>query len=251
MRASLLIATLLASAPAFADDAVDVSAIKDKLKVVSDGKKHYVAVVPFGENVFDHLYYGDGKTFWQQRVSGGGSSGTESFDRYFWEPRSKNQGRASFSFRDGKYTLQCEERLVELKPLSDDEARKIVAAAKFAKSRWKRQAYLLARDNRGTYYYVDRLRDEAGGKGFRLFAGQKGAMKLQKMVNIVNDSAGDIFATRSGELRLVANQTESLWVEHEKETKLIALPVSDNHVLIYSDLGVYTGELLGTPCDDL
>ena len=30
-----------------------------------------------------------------------------------------------------------------------------------------------------------------------------------------------------------------------------AVPVEDNHVLIYTDLGVYTGEPLGTPCDDL
>ena len=29
------------------------------------------------------------------------------------------------------------------------------------------------------------------------------------------------------------------------------LPREDNHVLIYQDLGVYEGQRLGTPCDDL
>ena len=29
------------------------------------------------------------------------------------------------------------------------------------------------------------------------------------------------------------------------------LPIDDNAVMIYTDLGVYTGQPLGTPCDDL
>jgi hypothetical protein len=32
---------------------------------------------------------------------------------------------------------------------------------------------------------------------------------------------------------------------------LISLPLDDNRVLIYTDLGVYAGQRLGTPCDDL
>jgi hypothetical protein len=61
----------------------------------------------------------------------------------------------------------------------------------------------------------------------------------------------DIFTTRSGELRLVLDKKRSVWVEHKKELELIQLPVEDNHVLIYQDLGVYLGQRLGTPCDDL
>src|SRR5436305_1156544 len=43
----------------------DVSAVKDKLKLLGDGKKHYLALVPFDEA---HVYYGDGKTFHLQRI---------------------------------------------------------------------------------------------------------------------------------------------------------------------------------------
>jgi hypothetical protein len=84
-----------------------------------------------------------------------------------------------------------------------------------------------------------------------VFRGQKGAVKPQKMVNIVSDSEGEIFITNAGKLRFVLNKSEKTWVEGKRETKLIDLPIEDNHVLIYTDLGVYAGQPLGTPCDDL
>jgi hypothetical protein len=49
----------------------------------------------------------------------------------------------------------------------------------------------------------------------------------------------------------VLDRKETVWIHHNQRTPLSNLPVEDNHVLIYSDLGVYTGERLGTPCDDL
>jgi hypothetical protein len=226
----------------------DITAIKAKLKVFEDGKKHYVILEPFGET-YDHFYYGDGKEFWLQRVRGGGRSGNESFDRSYWEPRSNRN--ASFGFHNGKYSVDCGERQTELKPVPDAEAQKIIEGAKFYKTRWKRQAYALARDNTGTYYYVDRMREPEGNKNFRLFVGPKGSMKITKLVNAVSDSAGDIFATKTGELRLVMNKKETFWQKGKKKTDLIFLPIEDNAVMIYTELGVYAGEKLGTPCDDL
>lgn len=253
LRNLILPALLAASAPAFAEapasEAADISAVKDKLKVYGDGKGHFIALEPFGDT-WEHFYYsGDGQSFYLQRVRGGGRSGNESFDRTFWEPRST--GSSSFSLRDGVFTLTCDPRKTEFKPLDDAEAGRLLDTAKFNKVRWKRQAYALARDNTGKYYYVDRMREPEGNKSFRLFAGQKGRMKLQKMTNVVSDSAGDIFATKSGELRLVMNKGETFWQAGKKQLKLIWLPIEDNHVMIYSELGVYTGEKLGTPCDDL
>ena len=117
--------------------------------------------------------------------------------------------------------------------------------------RWKTQGYALARDDKGTYYYVDRMREPEGNKNFRVFIGQRGAMKPAKMKNIVSDSEGDIFYTKKGELRLVLDKSEQTWAKGKKQTKLTVLPVEDNVVLIYSELGVYTGQSLGTPCDDI
>jgi hypothetical protein len=248
------LATLLSPlsvGPAMASDPnepSDISAIKPKLKVLEDGKKHYIVLEPFGDS-YEHFYYGDGKDFYLQRVRGGGRSGNESFDRSFWEPRSSRN--SSFGFRNGKYTLDCGERQTELKPVADAEAPKILDAAKFWKVRWKRQAYALARDNTGQYYYVDRMREPEGNKNFRLFTGPKGSMKLTKLTNTVSDSAGDIFSTKTGELRLVLNKKETFWQKGKKKTDLIFLPAEDNHVMIYTELGVYADEKLGTPCDDL
>jgi hypothetical protein len=252
MRRLLLVALLLplsATADTTSPDDIIPMPKSDKIKVLSDGKSHYVVIEPFGD-LFEGFFYGDGKDFWQQRVFGGGSSGNESFDKVYWEPRS-HRGHASIDFRNNKYSIDCDARETELKPLEAAEANKILGVAKLHKPKWKRQAYALARDNTGKYYYVDRMREPEGNKMFRLFVGPKGGLKMQKMTNVVSDSAGDIFATKTGELRLVLNKGESLWQQNKKETKLISLPLDENHVLIYSELGIYTGERLGTPCDDL
>jgi hypothetical protein len=230
------------------DAEADVTAVKDKLKLLTDGKKHYVAVVPFGPS--EHFYYGDGKSFYAQRVFGSSSSGTESFDFTFWEPRVKAAWQASFQFKDSKYEMLCEDRKTELKPVPDAESKELLAAAKFFTPRWKHQGHALARDDRGVYYFVDKVRDPKS-KVYRLYSGPKGAMKPLKMTNVVSDSEGEIFATPAGELRLVLDRSQTAWIKGKKRTQLINLPVEDNHVLIYTDLGVYTGQRLGTPCDDL
>jgi hypothetical protein len=251
--ASLSFAAVAHAEPPAANDTVDISDVKDKLKVFSDGKGHMMALIPFGGSAFDHLYYSPdgGKTFWAQRVTGGGSAGTESFDRLIWEPRVKNRSDASFEFRNGKYTQHCDSRQTEFKPVPSDEEKKILSSAKFMKPRWKRRAYALARDNTGNYFYVDKLREPEDNKNFRLYSGPKGAMKLQQMTNVVSDSGGDIFATKKGELRLVLNKGDTIWMQGKKQSKLMFLPIEDNAQVIYNELGVYAGEKLGTPCDDL
>ena len=228
--------------------------VKTKLKFVSDGKGHFLAFVPFG-GMDSPIFYGDGKTFWQLRVFGGGSSGDgskpdDNFDMIFWEPRVTASWRGGFGYRKQKYEVQCQDRKTELKPVDDAEAAKLIDA-KFYKPRWTRRAYALARDNNGIYYYVDILNSDGAKSDFHLYAGPKGALKLQKMTNIVSDSEGDIFATKTGSLRLVLNKGESLWQAGAKKEKLVFLPLDANHVLIYTDLGVYSGLPLGTPCDDL
>ena len=249
-----------AAAPASkveAPAAADISAVKDKLAVFGDGKKHYLALVMTTDSDSPVFWSSDGKAFYQLRIFGGGSEGDDKdlkrLDRVYWEPRVDAPYKASFDFSGEKKTLsvQCAERKSALARLPDAEARALVDGGKFYKARWNRYAYALARDNTGKYFFVDNQREPEHSKNFRLWAGPKGAMKPQKMVNVVSDSEGDIFATRSGELRLVLDKHETTWIQSEKKTRLVYLPVEDNHVMIYTDLGVYTGEPLGTPCDDL
>jgi hypothetical protein len=230
--------------------ALDISEVKKDLQVLTDGKQHYIAVVPFGGS-FDHLYYGDGKRFYLQRINGGGANGKESWDRIFWEPRVRAMWQGGVAFAKDKYTVQCGDRATELQPLAAEEQTKLLDAASFFGPLWIHQAYSLSRDNKGNYYYVDRLREPENNRNFRLYAGTRGNLKLLKMTNVVSDSQGDIFTTKKGELRLVLDRKKPSWFSGKTETELIGLPLDDNRALIYTDLGVYAGQRLGTPCDDM
>jgi hypothetical protein len=251
---AVLLAT--ASTPALADDAVDVSRYKDKLLVMSDGKSHLLAVIPFTISDSDengYLFYSAdaGKTFYAQRRTGGGRNGDEAWDSVFWEPRVRERWKGGFGFREGKYSVQCGDRQTFFQPLAKDAAARLVAAAAWKKPRWTRQAYALARDTSGTYYYVDRARGDESSKDFRVFRGPKGDLKPLKMVNIVSDSEGDIFVTKTGKLKLVLDKHETSWSVGRDTTKLTLLELDDNIMMIYGELGVYAGQPLGTPCDDL
>jgi len=122
--------------------------------------------------------------------------------------------------------------------------------ATFGKPPDRRKPYALARDRKGIYYFVDRS-DKPDARDFRLYRGPKGNLKQLQMTNIVLDSKGDIFSTKSGDLRLVLEKENSFWVKGRKSQPLINIPVNDNLRMIYNELGVYIGVRLGTPCDDL
>jgi hypothetical protein len=248
MLARALALALLAASPA-PEDRVDISPVSDKLQVLDDGRDHFLVLVPFGD-MYEHFYWGDGKDFWAIQVFGGMQTGNESFERNFWDPRIRNRSQASFGLREGKYTLQCAERETTFKPSDPKRQEEILKTATFHKQRWKRRAYALSRDNAGTYYYVDRARTEET-TDFRLYSGPRGALKPLRMTNVVSDSAGDVFATKNGDLKLVLGKNEASWVQGKKAKDLILLPLAENAQLIYGDLGVYTGQPLGTPCDVL
>jgi hypothetical protein len=122
--------------------------------------------------------------------------------------------------------------------------------ATFLPPLWQRQAHLLARDDDGTYWLVDRYREEFGGKGYRVFSGQKGTMKELSMTNVVSDSAGEIYKTKSGDLKIVTESGtgKAYWKKGAEKTELITLDLWANRYLIYRELGIYGR--LGVVCDD-
>ena len=229
---------------------VDISELAKSMVVLHDGNGHYVIAMPTSEH-YSKLFYGDGKTFHEQRVSGGGLDvSAQSMSATFWAPR--EEGNARLEQNSGKWQVICTERKTALTPLPPDKARALIERADFFKPLWKYEAYKLARDEDGNYYYVDQLRSEFGGKGFRMWMGPKGNMKRMKMTNIVSDSEGDIFATKTGELRFISTKSKkgSLWIKGKDRVELLDVPVSRNIPMIYGELGVYLGDL-GTPCDHL
>jgi hypothetical protein len=238
------------------DEPEDISSYKKDLVVLSDEDGDiYVLESKWGAGGDEHaFFFGDGKVMYRQRVFGGGSDGqTGRIDFSFWSPRVDNSGTVGRTDK-GEYYLSCsraaDAEQETLKKLSDADAKKVLDTASFRKFFWKRQAQALARDDSGNYYYVDRMRDEQGGKGHRIFAGPKGALKELPMTNVVSDSVGEIYATRKGELRFVTEPNKAWWIKGSVKTELTIIPIEDNIPLIYGDLGVYDGSL-GTPCDDM
>lgn len=222
--------------------------------ILSDGKGHYLAVLPLGTDSRHEVYYSpDGQKFYEQAiVSSGGEVGKHA-SYLFADPRYESLGHftSSLEFKEGKYAVTCGERTVALQTLSTPEAQAKLAAATLAPSPRKWRPYALARDAAGKYYYIDRGRTKATESNFRIFVGPKGALVERQMTNIVSDSEGDIFATKGGSLRLLLGKNETQWVVKNKATRLTIVPVEDNVAMIFNDLGVYVGQKMGTPCDDL
>lgn len=228
--------------------------------VCTDGKGHYVVVAPKEEGGLQ-LYYGDGKAFVEVAPPQGPISATSFLDPRFYNKTANENFRGmdmrvyshlSLDAKEKSCSLQCGEREIPLTVLEGEQAREMLRKASYAPNPQKYVPYALLRDSRGTYYFVDRGFHPSESKNFRVFIGPRGALKQQKMTNIVSDSEGEIFSTKSGDLRLVLDrQLNPVWIARsKKQVELRSVPVAENLPLIYNELGVYTGARLGTPCDD-
>ena len=226
----------------------------DRTEVCTDGEGHYVGFGPYPDGD-DTLFFGEETSLVRvPLVKKGGYA-------YFFEPREEREqvGNDPMSRylsllrahnKDGTCRLRCGQRLVDLDKLSREDARRLLLGASLAPPPPRRKPFALARDRRGMYYFID-TSDRDGARDFRLYRGRKGNLKNLEMTNIVEDSQGAIFSTRSGKLRLIVEKENSFWVEGKKTHALINLPLGENIDMIYNQLGPYLGVPLGTPCDIL
>lgn len=229
--------------------------------VCTDDKGHVVALAPRAGDDGARMYFGDAKRL--SRVTLTEALG----DGMFFEPRFVNP-TANPNFRGvdvrlqsevvrdgdkGTCSARCGTRKSSLRALPAADAEKLLAGATFSAPLPAHLPHALTRDSKGNYYYVDKGATPETARKFRLFAGPKGNLKPLPMTNVVADSKGEIFSTKKGELRLIVGPggTDSTWVAGKVKIPLTAVPVDENLNLIYTDLGVYGGEKLGTPCDDL
>jgi hypothetical protein len=235
---------------------VDIKPIRDQLIVLQDADGGLYVVLPGKDGRIFFGVGGKNKNFYEQTVvsrSADGKAG--SWDIAVWAPRVPNIQPGSVQRKaDGSFLKWCGNDLqVPLTELSADKAKAIVDKSSFLTTAMTRRPYLLARDDSGVYYYVDALRAEYGGKGFRVFIGKKGAMKLKPLTDIASDTAGDIFATKTGDLRIVRDTSEGKqnvqWVKGEKRASLVTLDLDANSQLIFKDLGVYG--FTGSICESM
>ena len=229
----------------------------EKTAVCTDGKSSYVALAPDSQRIYK-LYFGNDKTLWRVPPTGMSSG-------WFFDPRAYNP-TANPNFRGADVrtlsevqldtekktcSVRCGVHTTPLQLMDGKAAGELLRRVAIEAPLHKRRPHVLTRDEKGTYYYVDRGNTPETEKNFRLFVGPTGNLKLKAMTNIVADSNGEIFSTKSGSLRFITGPggQDSAWIQGKKVTKLIPVPVDKNFGLIYNELGPYTGERLGTPCD--
>jgi hypothetical protein len=246
----VLVATAATVAAEPAPKPVDIKAQKAKPIVLADAQGG-TYVVFRGDD--PKLFFGpSAKAVYEQVIIGSSSSGDD-FDFTTWAPRLPGR-YGGFGEKDKVYTRSCDGKDdAILTELTGDKARAILDKTAFLTMGTVHVAHLLARDDSGVYYYVDRFAKTYGGKGYRVFVGKKGAMKQMPLTDVASDSAGDVFSTKTGDLRLVRNSDSNketmTWVRGEKRTELVFLDVDLNSAVIYKDLGIYT--FLGTLCDNV
>ncbi|MBZ4415491.1 hypothetical protein [Myxococcus sp. RHSTA-1-4] len=237
----------------------------ESTSVCTDGRGHYVVAMPIRGRSHVQFFYGDGTRFTQMPLA----------PNHVWVPRgafldprfanpeaNSNVNDSGLDLRPYSYVkvdpkantcaVTCGTRTTPFTVLEHAQAREMLLKATYDVSPQKYEPHALLRDGKGTYYLVERSTSTSGQMGYRVFIGPRGRLKQQQMVNVVADSKGEIFSTKQGDLQLVLDREQpSLWVVKKNRKKLRAVPVEENLLLIYNELGVYTGARLGTPCDDL
>jgi len=247
------VATVSTAAADPAPKPVDIKDKKPKAIVLQDAQGGTYVVFRDDEA---KVFYGPSvKTVYEQLIVGSSSNG-DSWEYNTWAPRVPEGPHLGDLGRkkDGTYQKSCRGKDdAVLTELSGDKAKAILDKTAFVTSGIIHVPHLLARDDSGVYYYVDRFAKIYGGKGYRVFVGKKGAMKQMPLTDVASDSAGDVFSTKSGDLRLVRNSENNkettTWVKGEKRTELVFLDTDVNSAVIFKDLGIYT--FLGTFCDNI
>jgi hypothetical protein len=230
----------------------------DGTSVCTDGQG-YVAVMAPGERG-ERLYAGSSRSLVEVQAQAWGVPGG-----MFLEPRYPNP-TANPNFRGSDMrvyselevdrakqacVLRCGTRTLPLQLLAPARAKEVLLAAKVEPNPQQYGPHALLRDDKGRYYFIDKGLRKDNGRSYRVFLGNKGKLEPQKLVNLVADTEGEVFSTKSGELRLVVDRQDgSTWIQSGKKLQLRAVPVNENLPLIYNELGVYQGVRLGTPCDD-
>jgi len=128
----------------------------------------------------------------------------------------------------------------------------VLSQARLLKPRWRRQGHAFARDDAGTYFYVDRAREPEDTDDYRLYLGAKGKLQAYQVTDHISDDAAEIFVSPAGRLKHSrVRPGEAEWVPQggQPAVSLSWTSIEQQARFVYTDLGVYAGERLGTACD--
>jgi hypothetical protein len=112
--------------------------------------------------------------------------------------------------------------------------------------------YAFARDDSGNYFFIDRAREPEDNQDFRLYLGTKGKMQPFAVTDHIDDATSEVFVVPGGRLKhSMERAREAEWTaQGGQKSSLSWLPIEDQAPFVYTDLGAYAGERLGTLCDE-
>lgn len=241
---------------------VEIKDFKDRLLVLKDSAGGtYVILLRSDKDPSNRAWYGTGKTLYEQVLDGFSADG-DAWGLDVYAPRIVALRPGSIEKKkDGTYFKSCDgaDDFV-LTEQTGDKAKAVLDKYAFVSPGMIRRPHLLARDDSGVYYYIDKLSKLHGDKGFRVFVGRKGGMKQIALTDVASDSAGQVFSTKTGDLRLVhtvnnvdtvepKSKPSTTWVKGGKKTELIWLDTYVNGPMIFNDLGIY--KFIGSICESM
>jgi hypothetical protein len=218
--------------------------VRDHMRLFDDGKHHVLAYAP-GDNADSAtLAYGTTAELTILRLVR--QTMTQPGD--FWhfdDPR--YYGRTTvLALVDGTLTVTCAARQTTFRPSNA----KLPAKTLLKPLAWRVPVYL-ARDDSAVYYYVDRGQPLDNVKSDpRLYIGKRGAMRVQTLTGQASDSSGMLLVTSHGSFKYKRGPDTFEWIGTDRKSVPLDGVRVDND-LIYNELGVYAGQRMGTPCDDL
>jgi hypothetical protein len=228
------------------------AAVIGRLEVYTDGKGHYIAFDPTAVPR-TALFAGSRDVLYQQDIVGGGRSGKGQWSATLWEPRVLERWRGTFDFKPEGTRLFCGDEKIPYQAASAADVAAVRTKSKLFVSPWTRTAVHLARDSNGQYYYVDKAAAPRGNNDYRLFIGTKGHMEYVPLTDSSVDFNGAVFI--SGRGRLVMRKQDgkdvAAWAVGESEQAVSVMNLWQQTPMVYTELGAYTGQALGTACDPI
>lgn len=244
-------------------------ALRDQLLVLTNGRGRYL-IVPHvrptmttseRNKLRKYIFYGDAKHVYQQRVLGGLTLHKDGTFKVQIRDFRLVSSRLTGVLGQEPY-MKCDEARLPLRQLSAPQARALLDKVELHPRFWQREPHLLARDDEGRYFYVDRMFAHRRGRraialtelrGFRLFIGRRGRAREVKLRDAVLDAAGQIFLTNKGALHLETKTGKLFWRRGKKRTFLTKVPLNkqDTWILIHRYLGAYMGVRFHVPCEGL
>jgi len=242
--------------------AIDITPVKDDLRVYDAGQGHFIALVepdPEKQPPRDRmLFWGDGKVFYAALVASASSEGLK-FEIGFQDARVPATPAGTVKREEGKTEIECWGEHVPLKKLPPDAANPMIAAARFLPSRTEWTPVALGHEGE-KYLYVDSnfgFREEKD-RQYRVFEGDKGSLKSIEVSEGKWDEHTNALTIKTANGVLVVTRDEAERTEYtlrpawrDKKSEITALPRAKNWHLIYEGLGVYSEKPTPTPCDPM